>query len=190
MDVNSVKSASIAAYAAANPGSVKTDKEEAAAKPQSAEAAVYEPSVKVYQPNTELVEQMKAESEQRMANLVQMMMGQQVKSSNIWEQLRTGNFTVDEETRAQAEKDIAEDGYWGVEQTSDRIVKYATALTGGDPEKLDAMLEAFEQGYAEAEKQWGGTLPEISQRTRDAVRQKFQDLKDQYAQESSAAAEV
>ena len=32
---------------------------------------------------------------------------------------------VDEETRAQAQEDISEDGYWGVEQTSDRIVSFA-----------------------------------------------------------------
>ena len=32
------------------------------------------------------------------------------------------NLTVDADTIAQAKKDIAEDGYWGVEKTSDRIL--------------------------------------------------------------------
>jgi hypothetical protein len=76
----------------------------------------------------------------------------------------------------QAKKDIAEDGYWGVEQTSDRIIDFATALTGGDPSKIEEMREAFKKGYKQAEKTWGGQLPDISQRTYDAVMQKFDKL--------------
>ena len=69
-------------------------------------------------------------------------------------------------------------------------MKFAVALIGGDPDKLDSMIEAFEKGYSEAEKQWGGELPELTQRTREATLKKFQDLKDQYAQNSSANAEA
>jgi hypothetical protein len=72
--------------------------------------------------------------------------------------------------------DIAEDGYWGVNQTSDRIIQFATALTGGDPDKIESMREAFKKGYAQAEKTWGGSLPEISQKTYDAVMEKFDKL--------------
>ena len=61
---------------------------------------------------------------------------------------------------------------------------------GGDPDKLDSMIEAFEKGYAEAEKQWGGELPELTQRTREATLKKFQDLKDKNAQNSSASAQA
>ena len=39
----------------------------------------------------------------------------------MWSFLADGNFTVDEETQKQAQADIAEDGYWGVEQTSDPV---------------------------------------------------------------------
>ena len=38
---------------------------------------------------------------------------------------RFENLTVDADTIAQAKKDIAEDGYWGVEKTSDRILDFA-----------------------------------------------------------------
>ena len=78
--------------------------------------------------------------------------------------------------KAQAQADIAEDGYWGVGQTSDRIIQFATALTGGDPDKIEAMRDAFKKGYAQAEKTWGGSLPEISQKTYDAVMEKFDKL--------------
>ncbi|MBE6908757.1 MAG: hypothetical protein E7474_03990 [Ruminococcaceae bacterium] len=141
-----------------------------------------------YQVDTETIERLKSESEQRMVNLVRQMLGQQVEKTdlagmitkdNVLNAIKDGKFT--QEDIEQAQKDTADDGYWGVEQTSDRFVKYATALTGGDPDKLDMMIEAFEKGYAEAEKQWGGELPELSQKTREATLKKFQDLKDQYA---------
>ena len=97
-------------------------------------------------------------------------------ANDIWSFLRSGNFTVDPATKAQAQADIAEDGYWGVNQTSDRIIQFANALTGGDPDKIESMREAFKKGYAQAEKTWGGSLPEISQKTYDAVMEKFDKL--------------
>ena len=84
---------------------------------------------------------------------------------------------MDPETKAQAQADIAEDGYWGVEKTSDRIIQFATALTGGDPDKLDSMIDAFKEGYKQAEKTWGGELPEISKQTYDAVLEKFEKIR-------------
>ena len=68
-------------------------------------------------------------------------------ANDIWSFLRSGNYTVDPATKAQAQADIAEDGYWGVNQTSDRIIQFATALTGGDPDKIESMREAFKKGY-------------------------------------------
>ncbi len=90
-----------------------------------------------------------------------------------------GDYTVDPATRAQAQKDIAEDGYWGVEQTSSRIVDFATALTGGDPDKIEKMRDAFEKGFKQATKAWGRELPEISSKTYDAVMEKFDKLAEQ-----------
>ena len=117
---------------------------------------------------------------QQLQNIVEQLMSKQGQTYNtangIWSILSGGNFTVDAATKAQAEKDIAEDGYWGVQQTSDRIIDFATALTGGDPDKIEEMREAFKKGYKQAEKTWGGELPDISQRTYDAVMEKFDKL--------------
>jgi len=117
---------------------------------------------------------------QKLRSLVEQMMGKQVnaygQANDIWKFLASGKFTVDPATKAQAQADIAEDGYWGVEATSSRIIDFATALTGGDPSKVEEMREAFKKGYAMAEKKWGGELPEISKRTYDAVMKKFDEL--------------
>lgn len=148
---------------------------------------VYEASknadTKTYTQNTSLVNKMKADAEahtQQLQNIVQQLMTKQSETYNtandMWSFLASGKFTVDAATKAQAEKDIAEDGYWGVQQTSDRIIDFATALTGGDPSKIEEMREAFKKGYKQAEETWGGQLPDISQRTYDAVMEKFDKM--------------
>jgi hypothetical protein len=97
-------------------------------------------------------------------------------ANNIWQFLASGNFTVDAETQAKAQEDIAEDGYWGVNQTSDRIVQFATALAGDDTSALEKMRDAFIKGYKQAEDTWGGELPDISKQTYDAVLEKIDKL--------------
>ena len=138
---------------------------------------------KTYKPDTNLINKLKAETDARtsqLRSLVEQLMGKQAKTfgdaTDMWKFLKDGDYTVDAATKAQAQADIAEDGYWGVNQTSDRIISFATALTGGDPDKIEEMREAFKKGYEKAEKTWGGKLPEISQQTYDAVMKKFDDL--------------
>ena len=135
---------------------------------------------KVYKQDTALVNKLKADAEARTAQLrslvEKIMLGQGNAigtADDIWSFLRTGNFTVDAATKAQAQADIAEDGYWGVNQTSDRIIDFAKALCGGDPDKIEEMREAFEKGFKQAEKTWGGELPDISKKTYEAVMEKF-----------------
>lgn len=172
---------------------------EAASKENAAPAAVYEKSdeaqkkaqaeasKKVKGPNTDVINQIKAanaQREQSFADMINKMFGQQAKTAgiagiadDIWKRLASGDFTVDAATKKQAQEDISEDGYWGVKQTSSRILDFAVALAGNDPDKLEKMKSAFEKGYKQAEKTWGGKLPEISQKTYDAVLKGFEELK-------------
>ena len=205
MSVNGITSTSTAyeAYQSSQP--VKTNTETAAANVTETEdvAAVYEPSKESessksqsvnYAQNTELVNKLKADAEahtQQLQNIVQQLMTKQGQTYNtandIWSFLAKGDFTVDAATKEQAEKDIAEDGYWGVEQTSDRIIDFAKALTGGDPSKIEDMREAFKKGYEQAEKTWGGELPEISKKTYDAVMEKFDKMAEEAGQTTNQA---
>lgn len=107
-------------------------------------------------------------------------------ANDMWRFLASGKFEVDEATKLQAQKDIAEDGYWGVNQTSDRIIDFAKALTGGDPSKIEEMRDAFKKGYKQAEKTWGGELPEISKQTYDAVMEKFDKMAEEAGQNTAA----
>lgn len=156
-------------------------------------AAIYEKSsvtkrdsVTQRKDHAAIVAQMKADTEKRtqqLTELVQQMISQQGKklgqSDSIWSFLAGGDFTVSPEVKAQAQADIAEDGYWGVEQTSDRILDFAKALSGDDPSKADELLNAFKKGFEQATKAWGKDLPSISQDTYKAVEEKFNKWKNE-----------
>lgn len=130
----------------------------------------------------EVVAKLKSDSQRQIdsfKSMVQDMFQKQglaVKNSDdIWSMLASGNYTVDQATADKAKSLISEDGYWGVDQTSDRIFEMAKALSGGDEEGMNKMFAAFEKGYKQATKSGGRELPDISKQTYDAVQQKFKD---------------
>lgn len=88
-----------------------------------------------------------------------------------------GETSIDLESLSpeQAQELVAEDGYLGVDKTSERIFQGAISIAGGDPSRLDAIIQGVEDGFAEAEKAFGGTLPDISYETRDAVMEKLNE---------------
>ena len=132
-----------------------------------------------------LVQQLKQDQENRQQSLISLvhdMMNGQAKSyslatgdDSIWRFLSSGNFTVDAATKAQAQADIAEDGYWGIAQTSQRLFDFASALAGDDVEKMQKMQQAMEKGFKQATAAWGKSLPEISQKTLEAANKLFED---------------
>ena len=96
-------------------------------------------------------------------------------ADDMWKKLAERNLTADADTIAQAKADIAEDGYWGVKQTSERMFDFAKSLAGDDPEKMKKMQEAVQKGFDQATKAWGKDLPSISTDTLDAVNKLFED---------------
>jgi len=78
-------------------------------------------------------------------------------------------------TQQDAQALIADDGYFGVDKTSSRIVDFAIGIAGGDPSRLEAIKEGVDKGFAEALEAFGGQLPDISYDTYDAVMQRLDD---------------
>ncbi len=196
MNVNGITSNTNAADYSNKSSATSKQTKDTTTKTDSANTTgvIYEPSKDsteaTSKQNAAIVAQLKADSEQRAAqlqSLVQQMLSKQGdrygQATDMWKFLASGNYTVDAATKAQAQADIAEDGYWGVNKTSDRILDFAKALSGGDPEKMEEMREAFEKGFKEATSAWGKDLPSISKSTYDAVMDKF----DKYAEENKAA---
>ena len=157
---------------------------------------VYEPSTSANDSSTKvtdyssIVASMKKElssKNEQLQNLVNKLLSNQAKKyislSDMFKDIQ-----VDEQTKIQAQKDISDDGYWGVEQTSDRLVSMAKALSGGDSSKADAMISAIEKGFDEATKAWGDKLPDICQKTIDAAKQKLQNWRDGSSDATTEAA--
>lgn len=137
--------------------------------------------------DSQTIAKLKADADARLSQLkgiVEQLITKQGKVSNtasIWSQFRQGildgSISVDAATAKQAAEDISDDGYWGVKQTSERILDFAKAITGGDSAKAEEMRAAIQKGFKAATKSWGSTLPDISQRTYDAVMKGIDDWK-------------
>ncbi len=147
------------------------------------------------QDRTAIVNQLKADAEQReqqLLNIVHQTLTGQVTAfgkatgdeNSIWKTLASGNFTVDAETKAQAQQDISEDGYYGVKQTSQRLFDFASALAGDDVDTMKEMQSAMEKGFKAATKEWGQDLPDISKQTLEAANKLFEDY---YASKEEAS---
>ncbi len=131
----------------------------------------------------ELVKQLKADQASRqnqLSDIVSKLMTGQATTfaktdDSMWKFLASGKFTVDAQTKAQAQADIAEDGYYGVKQTAQRMFDFACALAGDDVDKMKQMEAAMDKGFKMATKTWGGALPEICQNTMKAAHDMFSD---------------
>jgi len=74
---------------------------------------------------------------------------------------------IGELTQNEAKALVAEDGFFGVSKTSERIANFVLTGAGDDVDKLKAGREGIIRGFKEAEDMWGGKLPDISYETID-----------------------
>ena len=116
---------------------------------------------------------MKDEQAANQQRFVEMMKSMLTKQGKVYGQ--STDYTVSAEVQAAAKEAIAEDGYWGVKQTSERMVNFGKALVGGDPARAGEMRDAFIKGYEAAAKVWGGALPDIAKETYDASMKLFDE---------------
>ena len=189
------------AYKKTSDSKATETKSKAASETADTSAAVYEKNstdkatnknsknknyVTLNQENQNIIAQLKADAEQRtsqLRSLVESMILKQNQSFQIgtltdekmYEMLRKGEVEVSPEVRAQAQEDISENGYWGIEQTSERLFSFAKAISGGDTSKAETLIEAMEKGFKQATKSWGDDLPDICQKTLDAAKEKIRN---------------
>lgn len=182
MSIYGVTSATAGYASVSTMGSSAVKKNEETEKADS-KAAVYEKDdtqKATGKRDTATIERLKKEAEEKTAqlrSLVEKMLTKQGKtydkSTDIFSLLRGGSLEVDETTAANAAQEISADGYWGVEQTSDRLVSFAKALCGNDTSKADLLMDAMQKGFEQATKAWGDKLPDICQQTIDSAMEKM-----------------
>ena len=116
--------------------------------------------------------------------MVETLLGQQAERQGLANGWSIKDIEVTDEMRAEAQEMIDEGGYFSVDETAARLLNFAVALTGGDPSKIDLMRDAVQRGFDQAQKMFGGELPEITHKTHAAVMKGF----DEWAEAGSASA--
>lgn len=177
--------ANAATNAAANTAAQTNTNQDTAAVYEKTENQKKDSANTIYNKDA-IIKKLKMDQQNRitsMQNLVEKVLNKQkgtfdlANGSNLANIFRQVAQAATPDAIAQAQKDIAEDGYWGVEQTSDRLVSMAIALTGGDTSKADEMKDAITKGFNKAAGAWGEKLPQICQDTYDAAMKKMDDWK-------------
>lgn len=110
-------------------------------------------------------------------DLASLMKKDDVSGLNLSATFEEAAKNADPDTIKAAQESISEDGYWGVNKTSDRLVSMAIALSGGDTSKADEMMAAIQKGYDRATSAWGKELPDICKDTLETTKQKMDDWK-------------
>lgn len=89
--------------------------------------------------------------------------------------IASGDTSIDfrDLTPEKARELISEDGYLGVEQTSERIVQFALSIADGDPNRLAEIKASIDKGFQMAAEALGGVLPDISIKTYNAIMDKL-----------------
>ena len=159
-----------------------------AATTEEEKAAVYESSkngkAKTYKTDHETINRLKQDLEYRQAQLKNLVLDMLKKQGKTAQDALGGvPFEIDAATQKEAQELIGEDGFWGVEQTSQRLVDFAKSLTGGDPALVEKMRDAIKKGFGQAEEAWGGKMPGITKDAYDATMKKL----DEWAAEGKAA---
>ena len=112
--------------------------------------------------------------------LIQSLLGtQDANGQGFWANRALGNVQVSEADRARAQELISEDGFFGVRQTTERIMNFAKALVGEDasPEAIERMRTAVQRGFDDVARMFGGfnRLPQVSQDTHTAIMAAFDE---------------
>lgn len=136
-----------------------------------------------YTVDLEKVKAMKDETDQRMLELFKdTARGTGLKQlggiRGILDKLAQGEkVTLEiEYTAADVEKakaDVAEGGYWSAEETSNRLLDFAKAISGGDKSKASMLQDSFQKAFKEIEDMFGGKLPDLSYDTYNKTIDKF-----------------
>lgn len=88
--------------------------------------------------------------------------------------------SINELSQDEAAELVSENGYFGIENTANRIADFVINGANGDAELLRSGLEGVKQGFAQAQEMWGQALPDISQetmnKTLDRINQAIMEL--------------
>jgi hypothetical protein len=93
--------------------------------------------------------------------------GKQSESGMSLESIGYTGKPITELSPDEAKELVSDEGFFGITQTSDRVANFVFNFAGDDLELLEKGREGVVQGFEEANKLFGGQLPEISHKTQE-----------------------
>ena len=117
---------------------------------------------------------------QAIQRLIQSALGRQdATGQGFWALRARGQFKLSETERAEAQAMIDEDGFFGVKQTTARIMDFAKALVGegASSDQIEKMRSAVQKGFDAVAGMFGGfdKLPGVTKDTYDAIMKSFDE---------------
>ena len=104
-------------------------------------------------------------NQQAQKDILDFLGGKEVSDNFSLENIGYEGKPITELSVEEASELVSDDGFFGVEQTSSRVANFVLGFSGDDLEKLQAGRDGIVQGFEDAQKMWGGELPEISHQT-------------------------
>lgn len=88
-----------------------------------------------------------------------------------WNKVVSGeqHLSADPKTIAAAKQAVSDDGEFGIKKTAERILTFAKAAIQANPDQADTIKAAVQSGFDQAAQYFGGKLPDISNKTHDAI---------------------
>ncbi|MAD42591.1 MAG: hypothetical protein CL623_09395 [Arcobacter sp.] len=74
---------------------------------------------------------------------------------------------LSELTQGEAQDLVSEGGFFGIDETSARVTSFVLNMTGDNLEALQQSREGLVEGFEQAQKLFGGELPDISVKTQE-----------------------
>lgn len=91
------------------------------------------------------------------------------------QELTIENTPLSQLTPEKASSLVSDNGYYGVAKTSQRIADFVLNGAGDDMDRLKQGRKGILQGFEDAEKAWGGKLPDISYETIEVALKSIDD---------------
>ena len=104
-------------------------------------------------------------STQAQKNILDFLSGKDVENQLSLSDLGYEGKPITELSKEEANELVGEDGFFGVNQTSQRVANFVFAFSNNDTELLTKGREGVLKGFEDAKNAWGGELPEISYKT-------------------------
>jgi hypothetical protein len=129
------------------------------------------------------------ENAQGQNDLINFLSGKGAKGNNLADIGYEGK-PIAQLSQNEAKGLLSKDGFFGVDKTSQRVADFVLSFSGDDLEKLEKGREGIVQGFKEADKLFGGKLPEISRETQKQtlklIDEKIAQLKDEDKSQANA----